>query len=218
MKSKVTSRDEIIAKFQDGQTIAVGGQANHGSPTQLIECLVESGARNLTVIALDSGDPNLTVGRLIHERRVSRIITTHIGKNPETIALYREGKIEVELNPMGTLTERMRCGGMGLGGFLTKTGVGTVLEKEREVVHVNGSDYLMETALRADIALTRCRFADPLGNLSYHGTGFNSNPVFVTAADCSIVEPDCILDLGELSDDIIQTPCPFVDMILGGNK
>lgn len=214
MKNKVTDYSEIIKCFKDGQTIAVGGQANHGSPNKLIQCLLDSGARHLTIISIDSGDYDRTVGRLVHAGVVDKMITTHIGKNPETVGLYEAGKIELELNPMGTLVERMRCGGVGLGAVLTKTGVGTVIEERRQVIEMNGEKYLLEPALRADVALTRGHFADPIGNVSYHGTGRNSNPVFAMAADLSIVEADLIVDLGEISDDAIVTPSPFVDMIL----
>ncbi|MGN1154895.1 MAG: CoA transferase subunit A [Agathobacter sp.] len=214
MKSKVVTREDIISLFKDGQIIAIGGQANHGSPTRLIECLVESGAKHLTVISIDSGDMNLTIGRLIHEGRVDKLITTHIGKNPETVSLYDAGKIEVELNPMGSFIERVRCGGMGLGGVLTKTGLGTVVQETRESVWVNGEEYLIEPALRADISLTRARKADPIGNLVYHGTGENSNPIIATAGDLSIVEADRMFDLGELSMDEIKLPSVFIDLIL----
>lgn len=214
MKSKVRTYEEIMSLFKDGQTIAIGGQANHGSPTRLIECLIASGAKHLTIISIDSGDMNVTIGRLIHENRVDKLITTHIGKNPETVALYDAGKLEVELNPMGSFIERVRCGGMGLGGALTKTGLGTVVEENRDVITVNGEKYLVEPAIRADISLTRCRKADPIGNLVYHGTGENSNPIIATAGDISIVEVDMMCDLGELNIDEIKLPSVFVDVIL----
>lgn len=214
MKNKITEYSEIIKCFRDGQTIAIGGQANHGSPNKLIQCLIDSGVKHLTIISLDSGDMDVTIGRLVHAGMVDKMITTHIGRNQETVALYDAGKIEVELNPMGTLIERVRCGGVGLGGVLTKTGVGTVVEEGKKTLEVNGEKYLVETVLRADIALTRARKADPLGNLTYHGTGFNSNPIFAMAADLSIVEADSLADLGEIADDEVVTPSPFVDMIL----
>lgn len=214
MQSKLRTRDEIIACFHDGQTIAIGGQANHGSPKRLIECLVDSGAKGLTIVSIDSGDANLTVGRLIHTGQVSKMITTHIGKNPETVALLRDGRLEVELNPMGSFIERLRSGGMGLGGVLTRTGLGTVVEEGRQAVEVNGQRYLIEPALRVDIALTRARRADPMGNLAYRGTSGVSNPILVTAGDLSIVEADFLMELGELTVDDITTPGMFVDMLL----
>lgn len=215
MESKVRTREEIISQFHDGQTIAIGGQANHGSPRRLIECVVESGAKNLTIISLDSGDMNLTVGRLVHTGQAKKLITTHIGKNTETVALYDAGKLEVEFNPMGTLIERLRCGGMGLGGVLTKTGLGTVVEQGKQIITVNGERYLLETPLRADISLVRARRCDPMGNLAYRGTSGNSNPIIVTCGDLTMVDADFLMELNELSIDDIATPGMFVDMILG---
>lgn len=215
MESKVRTREEIISQFHDGQTIAIGGQANHGSPRRLIECVVESGAKNLTIISLDSGDMNLTVGRLVHTGQTKKLITTHIGKNTETVALYDAGKLEVEFNPMGTLIERLRCGGMGLGGVLTKTGLGTVVEQGKQIITVNGERYLLETPLRADISLVRARRCDPMGNLAYRGTSGNSNPIIVTCGDLTMVDADFLMELNELSIDDIATPGMFVDMILG---
>ena len=215
---KLRSRDEIIAQFRDGQTIAVGGQANHGAPRRLIECVLDSGVRDLTVISIDSGDPDLTVGRLIHAGVVKKLITTHIGRNPETVGLYANGALEVELNPMGTLIERLRCAGAGLGGVLTKTGLGTVVQDHRQVVKVDGEDFLLEPALQADISLSRARRADPIGNLAYHGTSCNSNPIIATAGKLSIVEADFILDLGELTIDEVIQPGVYIDMILENGR
>lgn len=219
MTSKVRTRAEIVAQFKDHQVLAIGGQACHGVPNRLIECVLESGARHLTVISIDSGDFDVAIGRLVHAGVVDKLITTHIGKNPETVEHFKQGTMEVELDPMGSLIERLRCGGMGLGGVLTKTGLGTVVEERRQKVTVDGEDFLLEPALRADVALSRCRRADPIGNLAYHGTSCNSNPVVATAGDLSIVEADHLFDLGELSIDDIATPGVFVDMILaeGGN-
>lgn len=214
MQQKIKTREEIIAQFHDGQTIAIGGQANHGSPRRLIDCLVESGARDLTILSIDSGDLDLTVGRLVHSRQAKKLITTHIGKNPETVELFRRGELEVELNPMGSFIERLRCGGMGLGGVLTKTGLGTVVEEGKQILTVDGSRYLLETALRADISLVRARRADPMGNLAYRGTSGSSNPIVVTCGDLTIVEADLLLELNELTIDDITTPGMFVDMIL----
>lgn len=215
MKSKITDYAAIVKCFKDGQTIAIGGQANHGSPNKLIQCLLDSGAKHLTIISIDSGDVDVTIGRLVHAGVVDKMITSHIGKNSETVGLYEAGKIEIELNPMGTLTERMRCGGVGLGGVLTKTGIGTVVAERRQTIAIDGEDYLLEPALRPDISLTRGHFVDPIGNIAYHGTGCNSNPVWAMAGKLSIVEADFLVDLGEISDDNIVTPSPFVDIILG---
>lgn len=143
------------------------------------------------------------------------MVTTHVGTNPLTNAKIQSGALKAEFNPMGTFIERIRCGGAGLGGVLTKTGLGTVVEEGKQIIEVNGESYLLETALRADIALTRCRRADPLGNLAYSGSsGHASHPVIATCGALSIVECDHFCDLGELGPDEIKVPGMFVDMIL----
>lgn len=214
MESKVTTKDQILSCFRDGQTIAIGGQAGQNMPYRLIECILESGARHLTIYSIDSGDPDKGVGRLVHAGVVERMITTHIGTNPETSAKMLAGEIDIELNPMGSFIERIRCGGLGLGGVLTKTGLGTVVQERRQVVNVAGQDYLLESALRADICITRARRADPIGNLAFRGTGGASHPVIATCGDLSIVECDHLCDLGEITPDEVKVPGMFVDMIL----
>lgn len=212
--TKIRSREEIIACFHDGQTIAIGGQAGVNMPYRLIECVIESGAKDLTIISIDSGDLNRGVGRLIHEGVVAKMVTTHIGTNPETQALLADGKLEIEFNPMGSFIERLRCGGSGLGGVLTKTGLGTVVQDGKQVIISEGEEYLLEPALRADISLTRARRADPTGNLAYRGTGTASHPIVATAGKLSIVECDFLYDLGEIIPDDVRVPGMFVDMLL----
>ena len=213
--SKVRSREEIIAQFKDGQTIAIGGQTNQYMPDRLIDCLLESGAKHLTVYSIDSSDPGHGVSLLLENGRVDAMITTHVGTNPLTNARIQNGTLQVELAPMGSFIERLRCGGLGLGGVLTRTGIGTLAAEGKQVIEVNGQSYLLETALHADVALTRCRRADPLGNLAYSGSsGHASHPVVATCADLSIVECDHFCDLGEIGPDEVKVPGMFVDMIL----
>ena len=236
--SKVRTAEEIIARFKDGQIIAIGGQTNQYMPDRLIDCVLESGARHLTIYSIDSSDPGHGVSLpgvgeklslrllsggvqghgvslLVEAGRVDAMITTHVGTNPLTNAKIQSGALKAEFNPMGTFIERIRCGGAGLGGVLTKTGLGTVVEEGKQIIEVNGESYLLETALRADIALTRCRRADPLGNLAYSGSsGHASHPVIATCGALSIVECDHFCDLGELGPDKIKVPGMFVDMIL----
>ena len=214
MKSKLCTREEILSKFHDGQTIAIGGFGRGGRPNRLIDCLVESGAKDLTLIIIDPARPGYAFDPLFRAGQVKKLIVSHIGKHPDVMAAISEGTIEAEFVPMGTLVERVRCGGMGLGGILTKTGLGTVVEEGKQTVEVDGTTYLVETALRADIALTHARRADPVGNLAYHGTSKNSNSVFVTCADLSIVEADFLMDVNELSMDEIETPGICVDLLL----
>lgn len=184
--SKVRTAEEIIAQFKDGQIIAIGGQTNQYMPDRLIDCVLESGARHLTIYSIDSSDPGHGVSLLVEAGRVDAMITTHVGTNPLTNAKIQSGALKAEFNPMGTFIERIRCGGAGLGGVLTKTGLSTVVEEGKQIIEVNGESYLLETALRADIALTRCRRADPLGNLAYSGSsGHASHPVVATCGALS---------------------------------
>lgn len=214
MSDKIRSRDEIIAQFKDGQTLMCGGFANHGVPNDLIQCVIDSGARHFTLISNDSGDADLTTGRLIHHRLVDRLIGSHIGRNTETVAMLAAGEIEVDFVPQGSLAERIRCGGSGLRGVLTKTGLGTVVEGGKQIVEVDGEPYLLETALRADIALVRARMADPLGNLAYRGTMRNFNPLMAKAADLTLADADLFVEVDEIGCDRIDTPGVYVDMIL----
>ena len=214
MKSKLCTREEIISKFHDGQTIAIGGFGSGGVPTRLIDCLVESGAKDLTIITIDAGRPGRYVGHLIRSGQIKKLIVSHLGQNAEAMTAVSAGTIEAEFVPMGTLVERARCGGMGLGGVLTKTGLGTLAQDGKQTIDVNGTTFLVETALRADIALTYARRADPVGNLAYHGTSKSNNSVFATCADLSIVEVDFLMELNELPLDDIDTPGAFVDMLL----
>ena len=214
MSGKYRTKDEIVALFRDGQTIVVGGFANHGVPNGLIDCVLDSGARHLTLLSNDTGDADLTVGRLIHNDRVDRVIGSHIGMNTETVAAVEAGLIEVTLIPQGSLAERLRCGGAGLGGVLTKTGLGTVAEKGKQIIEIDGEAWLLEPALRGDVALVRAHSADPYGNLTYRGTSRNFNPLVARAAGITVVEADHLVELDEIEPDRVVTPGVFVDMIL----
>jgi len=214
MSGKFALSDDITALFKDGQTLICGGFANCGVPNRLIQCVIDSGARHFTLISNDSGDADLTTGRLIHCGLVDKLIASHIGRNTETVALVAAGKIELELVPQGSLAERIRCGGSGLGGVLTKTGIGTVVEDGKQRVIINGELFLVETALRADIALVRARTADPLGNLTYRGTMRNFNPLMAKAGQKTLVDADMLVDIDEMGIDRIVTPGVYVDMIL----
>ncbi len=215
LESKVRTKEEIISRFHDGQIIAIGGQTGQNMPERIIDCILESGAKHLTVYSLDTGDPGVGVGRLIHEKVIDRIVTCHVGTNPETNAQLQDGTLLAEFCPMGSFVERLRCGGMGLGGVLTKTGLGTVVEKGKQIVEVNGEKYILETALKADVSIARARRADPIGNLTFRGsTGRASHPVVSTCGNLSIVECDHFCDLGEITPDEVEIPGMFIDMIL----
>jgi acetate CoA/acetoacetate CoA-transferase alpha subunit len=214
MKSKLISDEAVKDLFKDGLRIMIGGFANHGAPARLIDLLVESGAHGLTIISNDSGDPDLTVGRLVRSGQAKKFICSHVGRNPEMGKACAEGRIEVELSPQGTLAERIRCGGGGIGGVLLRTGMGTVIEEGKRKIEVDGVEYLLETPLVADIALVKAKKADEYGNLVYRGTSRNFNPLIAMAGKLVIVEAEEIVPVGALDADSIHTPGILVHKIL----
>ncbi|RDD72577.1 CoA transferase subunit A [Paracoccus versutus] len=198
----------------DGAVVMIGGFMGVGSPHRIIAALVARQARGLTVIANDTARPGVGIGKLIGAGCVSRVIVSHIGTNPETQRLMIEGKLAVELVPQGTLAERVRAGGAGLGGVLTATGLGTLAAEGRQVVKVDERDFLVEPALRADIALIAARSADYAGNLVYSLTARNFNPLMAMAAETVIAEANEIVPLGVLPPDAVHTPGILIDQLL----
>ncbi len=213
---KIYTREEVLHRFADGQRIMVGGFANHGVPEYLIDGIIETGVKNLTIISNDSGDPGIGVGKLISSRRTVKIICSFIGKHPEAVNQYASGELEVELVPLGTLMERIRCGGAGLGGALVRTGLGTLVEKDKEKIIVNNKSYLLETPLQADISLVKAWKADTMGNLVYRGSSRNCNPLMATAGKLVIVETEEIVPVGTIDPDQVITPGVLVHMIVVG--
>jgi len=211
---KPVSAHDAAAMVPDGATLMIGGFMGVGTPERLMDELVRQGKRNLTVIANDTGKPGLGIGKLVDAGLVSRTIASHIGLNPETQRQMIAGKMAVDLVPQGTLIERIRAGGCGLGGVLTATGIGTVVEEGKQTVEVKGRKYLVETALRADFALINAFLADYLGNLSYALTSRNFNPVIAMAADTTIVCADHIVPVGLIAPDHVITPAPLVDYLI----
>jgi acetate CoA/acetoacetate CoA-transferase alpha subunit len=185
-----------------------------GSPERLIDELVRQGKRNLTVIANDTALPGRGIGKLVDAGLVARTIASHIGLNPETQRQMIAGSMQVDLVPQGTLIERIRAAGHGLGGVLTPTGVGTVVEEGKQRIEVDGRSYLLETALRADFALVHAFLADYLGNLSYALTARNFNPIIAMAGGTTIVTADNIVPVGVISPDHVVTPAPLVDFLV----
>ena len=181
---------------------------------RLIDELVRQGKRNLTVIANDTAQPGRGIGKLVDAGLVSHTIASHIGLNPETQRQMIAGKMVVELVPQGTLIERIRAGGYGLGGVLTATGVGTVVQEGKQRIDVNGKNYLLETALRADFALVGAFVADYLGNLAYALTARNFNPIVAMAADTTVVTAEHIVPVGVIAPDHVMTPAPLVDYLV----
>jgi len=211
---KTVSLHDAVALILEGATLMVGGFLGVGSPGRLIDEVVRQGKRNLTVIANDTAMPGVGIGKLVTAGLLRKVIVSHIGLNPETQQQMLAGKLEVELVPQGTLIERIRSGGYGLGGVLTPTGLGTVVEKDKRKLEVNGKQYLVETALRADFALVHAFVADYTGNLTYALTARNFNPVMAMAADNVIVTADHIVPVGVIAPDHIATPAPVVDYVV----
>jgi len=198
----------------DGASLMVGGFMGVGTPERVIDELVRQHKRNLAVIANDTAVPGRGIGKLVTAGLLSKVIASHIGLNPDTQQQMIAGKIAVDLVPQGTLIERIRAGGSGLGGILTPTGVGTVLEQGKRKIDVNGTSYLLETALRADFALVHAFLADYAGNLSYALTARNFNPVIALAADTVIVTADHIVPVGVIAPDHVVTPAAVVDYLV----
>ncbi|WFW14693.1 acetate CoA-transferase subunit alpha [Citrobacter freundii] len=214
MKKKLLTLQDATHFFRDGMTIMVGGFMGVGTPPRLVEALLESGVRDLTLIANDTAFVDTGIGPLIVNGRVSKVIASHIGTNPETGRRMIAGEMEVQLVPQGTLIEQIRCGGAGLGGFLTPTGVGTIVEDGKQTLTLDGKTWLLERPLRADLALIRAHRADMLGNLTYQLSARNFNPLIALAADLTLVEPDEMVEIGELLPDQIITPGAVIDHII----
>jgi 3-oxoacid CoA-transferase A subunit len=215
VESKVVSVQEATALVGPGSTVMVGGFGLVGSPLTLIEALLTSeNARDLTTISNNVGEPGKGLGRLLLEGRIRRAIGSYFTSNPDVIERHGSGELETRLVPQGTLAEAIRAGGAGLGGFYTRTGVGTELAEGREVREIDGELYLFEKPLRADIALIRAHRADTLGNLTYYKTARNFNPDMATAAEVVIAEVDEIVEAGKLNPEHVVTPHPYVDYVV----
>lgn len=213
MKGALTP-EAAAERIPDGASVMIGGFVAVGSPLRLIDALVARGARGLTVIANDTARPGLGIGKLISAGCVARVIASHIGLNPDTQRGLKEGRIAVDLVPQGTLVERIRAGGMGLGGVLTPTGLGTEVAAGKQILEIEGRSYLLELPLRADFALIGAWQADHVGNLIYEFTAQNFNPVMALAADTVIAEPESIVPVGVIPPDAVRTPGVLVDHLL----
>jgi acetate CoA/acetoacetate CoA-transferase alpha subunit len=211
---KTVSVSEAVSIIPDGATLMIGGFMGVGTPERLIDELVRQGKRNLTVIANDTAIPGRGIGKLVSAGLISRSVVSHIGLNPETQKQMIAGKMQVDLVPQGTLIERIRAGGYGLGGVLTPTGVGTVVEEGKQRIDVEGKPYLLETALRADFALVHAFLADYSGNLAYALTARNFNPAVAMAADTTVVTADNVVPVGVIAPDHVVTPAPIVDYLV----
>lgn len=211
---KTVRLQDVVAMIPDGATLMVGGFMGVGTPERLIDELVRQGKCKLTVIANDTACPGRGIGKLVGAGLISKTIASHIGLNPETQQQMIAGTMIVDLVPQGTLIERIRAGGFGLGGILTPTGVGTVVEEGKRKIELDGKSYLLETPLRADFALVHAFLADYLGNLSYALTARNFNPVIAMAAETVIVTAEHIVPVGVIAPDHVVTPAPVVDYLV----
>ena len=212
--SKLINIDQLAENLHDGMVVMFGGFLGVGTPERIIQVIIDSGIGDLTLIANDTAFMDKGVGRLIVSRQVKKAIVSHIGTNPCTGKQMIDNEIEVELVPQGTLAERIRSGGAGLGGFLTPTGIGTIVEKGKQKLVVDGKEYLLETPLRANIALLKAKKADKAGNLVYDKTARNFNPIIAMAADLVIAEVDEIVENGRIDPDEVVTPGILVDKII----
>lgn len=211
---KIVSFDEVINFIKPESTLMVGGFLGVGTPEGIIDKIIEHGINNLTIIANDTAFEDRGIGKLIKNKLCKKVIVSHIGTNPETQRQMIAGELEVELVPQGTLAERVRAGGAGLGGILTPTGVGTVVENGKQVIEIDGKKYLLELPLRADVALIKAKKCDYYGNLVYNLTATNFNPLIALAADLVIVEAEEIVPVGVLAPDEIKTPGVLVDYVV----
>ncbi|MGV3011655.1 CoA transferase subunit A [Streptococcus thoraltensis] len=215
MKKRM-SLAEAVSLVKDGDTIMVGGFMTNGSPERLIDALVEKGVKNLTLICNDAGFPDKGVGKMVAQHQFSKIIASHIGLNKEAGRQMTAGETVIDLVPQGTLAERIRSGAFGLGGFLTPTGIGTLVEEGKQKLHVDDKDYLLELPLKADVALIFADKADELGNLCYKGSENNFNQVMAANAAITIVEAREIVPVGDIEPIAVQTPSIFVDYLVEG--
>ncbi|PKK97137.1 MAG: branched-chain amino acid dehydrogenase [Tenericutes bacterium HGW-Tenericutes-3] len=218
MKNKVISMADFVAKLHDGASIMVGGFMNIGTAVGIIDAILETDVKDLTIICNDAGLPGVGVGKLIDAGKVKKLIASHIGLNPVAGEKMTSGEMEVELIPQGTLAERIRAGGAGLGGFLTPTGLGTLVQEGKQVINVNGKDYLLEKPLKADFAFLLGHVVDKKGNVVYNKTIRNFNPIMATACETVVVEARKLVEIGQLDPDHVVTPHIFVDYIVEGDQ
>jgi len=213
-KNKVVPIAEAMSPIRSGMSIAIGGFIGQGDPLTLIDHLKTIDVKDLTIYENDGGFHDRGTVELVNQGKVKKIVASHVGTTPDIGEAMNEGRLEVVPTPQGTLAEMMRCGGAGLGGFLTPTGVGTIAEEGKQVVELHGRRYILVEALRVDVALIRAHSGDTWGNLIYRGTSRNFNVVAATCADYVVAEVEDLYTLGELDTNAIHTPGIFVDAVV----
>ncbi len=215
MKNKTISAQEAVEHVKDGDTLMIGGFLAGGHPEHLVNALLKTNnSSNLTIISNDTGTPELSICELVKSGRVTRIFASYIGANPETGRLLMTGEAQVQLFPQGTLAEKIRAGGAGLGGVLTPVGLGTVVEDGKKKIKIGEKEYLLELPLKANVALIKANQADETGNLVINGSSRNFNMVMATAADYVIAEVDEIVKTGEIDPNHVNVPGIFVDAVV----
>jgi len=212
--NKSISMNDVISMVKDGMTLMIGGFLANGTPESIIDALVASGVKDLTIIANDTAFADRGLGKLVANKQVKKVITSHIGTNKATIEQLNAKELEIEFSPQGTLAERVRAGGSGLGGVLTATGLGTIVAEGKEIINVDGKDFILEKPLRADIAFIGASISDGEGNLVYRGTSKNFNPLMAMAADTVVVEAKEFVETGSIAMEQVHTPAIFVDYIV----
>ncbi|MDM8533767.1 CoA transferase subunit A [Clostridiaceae bacterium HSG29] len=215
---KIKSVEEALSNIKSGMTIMVGGFLGVGSPELMIDGIIEKNINNLTFIANDTSFPGVNYGKLVEHKLLKKIYTSHIGTNPETGKQMHSGETEVILTPQGTLAEQIRAAGAGLGGVITPTGLGTVVEEGKQIIEIDNKRFIVEKPLKADVAILRGAKVDKKGNIYYDLSARNFNPIMAMAADLVIVEADEIVEVGEINPNDVMTPHIFVDVIVKGGK
>lgn len=212
---KITSLEKVMKFFNDGMTLMFGGFGGVGTPPTIIDGILEKGICNLTLIGNDTGFPHIGIGKLVRQERAAKVIASHIGSNPYAGQQMHDGRLEVEFSPQGILAERIRAGGVGLPAILTDIGMDNELvTKNKPLFLLNGKNYLIETALTAEVSIVYAQKSDPYGNLIYDKSARNTNPLVAMAGDLTIAEVEEIVPLGSLDPDEIITPGVFVDYVI----
>lgn len=212
--TKLAAIETVLDAIHDGSVIMVGGFLGVGTPENLVDAICQKGVRDLTIIANDTAFPDKGVGKLVVNKQVAKLIVSHIGTNPETGRQMNGGMTEVELVPQGTLAERVRAGGAGLGGVLTPTGLGTIVEQGKTKLEIDGKEYLVEPALKAQVAIVKAYKADTQGNLVFRYASRNFNPLMATAADYVIAEAEHVVSAGQIDPDVVMLPGLFIDAVV----
>jgi acetate CoA/acetoacetate CoA-transferase alpha subunit len=219
MRNKIVSVQEAVSHINDGCSIMIGGFLGCGTSEIMMDAIVEKGVKDLTIIGNDTGFETIGAGKLVTSKQVSHIIATHVGTNKQTGIQMASGETKVTLVPQGTLVEQIRAAGMGLGGVLTPTGLGTMVADGKDVITVDGKEYLLEKPVKADVAILKGTIVDKAGNVYFEGTTKNFQQMMAMAADTVIVEAEKLVEVGELDPNMVMTPAIFVDyIVVGGDK